>query len=537
MLTAARLLFRLRGAVTGAAAAVVCLAAPAARADGEIVASGPPLGNVRYTAVIQDGPDGADTDDYSGELAAGERLSLRVKAPFRSPLFPLVQVVGPDGASRDVQFLFRKLGRDIELRSWPVDSTGRWTVRVGQRLGTTGEYTAKFSVRSPGATRITVPPDATGSTPADVTLPIEALEGSRVEIRLRGKRGTMPAVTSLRDVGGADVVDELGGLAVAGAVTKRGSVTLVVPSIAAGSGSYEARLFAPAGHNGFTAQARVVPPKRATGKRRLSAEEPWFESRATAARGVHGRTLRIFGSGFSTTGEVKVLFGGVEGTTLSVESHGVWVDVDPPLLPGDRTYPVEIVNDDSQSYLRPAYFYYVPEPVLEAAVDRDGAPVIGASTEGGRVVRILGSGFQTGIFLRFGQSADVLPRIVSATEIEVTTPAHVEGVVDVRIFDAYLHDGTLPGTFEFKIPPVVGNPPYSPTTASTDGTTVLTVIGSSFQPTDEVLFDGSPLTTTYLGSQFLRVTIPAAAAGTHRIAVRDRVGTIAAAPDITLVAP
>ena len=137
-------------------------------------------------------------------------------------------------------------------------------------------------------------------------------------------------------------------------------------------------------------------------------------------------------------------------------------------------------------------------------------PVIGRTN---LVKRMIGIGlFQTGIFLRFGGSADVLPRILSATEIEVTTPAHAEGVVEVYVFDAYLHEGRLPGTFEYKVPPVVGDPAYSPATASTDGTTVLTVIGSSFQPTDEILFDGEPLVTTYLGSQFLRATIPSAPA-------------------------
>ena len=48
----------------------------------------------------------------------------------------------------------------------------------------------------------------------------------------------------------------------------------------------------------------------------------------------------------------------------------------------------------------------------------------------------------------------------------------------------------------------------------------------------EILFDGQPLPTVFWNSTFLQFVTPAAPPGVHRIAVRDRVGSEAVAPDL-----
>lgn len=496
---------------------------------------GPVLGNLSYHGDLLVGVEGEDTDEFAGRLAEGELLSVRIRVPFSSGLYPALDVVGPDGLARPVDVRSRKLGRDLEIRAWPVPETGIWTVRVRPLLQTFGAYDLRLAVIRARTVRVDVDADDDG-TPAVVDVPVHALAGSKLDVRVTARgRGPAPVIEALVGPTGADVRDDAGALAVESAEKRRGRLTLAIDALPAGDGLYVVRVGAPAGHGALAVTASVVSPPRAKGKRKLSKSEPFLDVRKFPIRGVKERSIRLAGRNFASS--ATVLFGDTPGTEVFVDPSGTFLDVHPPQLVEGSTSRIAVVNPDGQAYERDAYFYYVPTPRLEDLVDRQGATVRGASTAGGRVVRFVGANFQTGVFLTFGASGDVLPQILSETMIEAVVPPGEAGEVEVHLFDAYLHDVQPPFLFEYKAPPTFAASPYTPATALTDGTTIVDIAGDGFGFADEVIFDGEAVPTTWLSPFGLRFTVPATTAGTHRIGVRDRVGTVANGPDLTVTEP
>ncbi|MCE9635873.1 MAG: IPT/TIG domain-containing protein [Planctomycetes bacterium] len=519
-------------AASGAAAAWAGpQAARAATSAATSDAFGPDLGNVQYRGELKYGPAGYDTDEFSSRLARGERLSARIVSPFQSPLFPTLELVGPDGTVRSVDVRSRGYGKRLEFDGFVVPETGRWTVRVGSILQTQGKYAITFAIRAAPPARIAVGPDEPGTSAASADLDFDAVAGSSVEIRANAGRHTNVSISALVDPSGADVAGE-SGPAVDSAFAKKGVVALRVPSLGVGDGTYRATFTAGAGHDGFSAVARVEPPARPRGTKWLVADEPWIEPLTRPIRGVHERSVRIRGLHFPSQPVPTVQFGGIPGTDVLIDPYGTYIDVAPPPLPEGGTYSVAVVLADGQAMQRDDYFYYVPTPRADAIVDRAGGPVVGGSTVGGRTVRIRGANFQTGIFLRFGESKDVLPLILADDLIEVVTPPHDAGSVEVRVLDAYIHDVVAAVRYEYKDAPVVSFAPYTPTTFSAGVITPVVLAGGNFERSDTVLFDGVAVATAWISDSRLTFTVPPSSAGPHTVAVLDRLGSIAVAPPI-----
>ena len=514
---------------------LLCAAAlagvPAAAVADSLV--GPQLGNVTYRGEIRIGPDGDDDDAFAGHLLRGERLSLRIVSPFQSPLFPEIVVVGPDGTPRDVGVRSRgNFGKVLELRNWVVPETGLWTVHVRSQLATQGDYTLRMSIRSRSPERIVVPRDKTGTVPADVDFAFDAIEGARLELRATSRDRTAPQIVALTDPAGATVRDEDSVPVVGAAIARKGRVTLGVEALASGDGTYHAQITAPAGHRGFEATARVIPPARPRGSRRLGPDEPWIAPRLGLLRGVKERTVRIDGRNFSKLVRPVVLFGNAKGTDVSVDPFGNYLDVKPPQLAEGATVRVAVVNPDGQAAERPAFFFYVPTPRVEDITDVTGAAVRGSSTAGGRKVRFKGTGFETGVYVRFGGSQDVLPQILDSGEMELRTPAQPAGTVEIHLLDGFLHDEVVQIAFEYKAPPAIDSPAYTPEIGVSLGS--VDIAGTGFEPTDVVLFDGSPAVTQWLSPFGLRFFVPVATSGQHAVSVIDRIGTVTACPNLTV---
>lgn len=506
--------------------------------DPEEPPLGPGLGDLTYRTQIRTTAQGADADEYAGVLSAGERLSVAVVSPFQSGLLPALEFVGPDGAARRVEVRARVLGKQLEVRDWPVPETGRWTVRVASILGTYGKYSVRFRVRSPAPFRTEVEPDEEGVVPVDTELAFDALPGSRLDLRAEVRKGPAPQLVSLVGPDGTDVPG-VSGPAAGDAVEGPHAVRLRLNDVGPQCGTYRARFTAPAGHGGFVATAQVTTPRRERGVRRLRADEPYLDPRITPLRGVKDLPVRLTGLHFSAAPPPTVLFGDVPGTNVVVDPYGIHLDVTPPELPEGSTVRVAVVNPDGQVFERPGHFYYVPAPVVTDLVSidpvgADGEPVRGASTAGGRRVRLLGSNFQTGIFLRFGGSADVLPILRGDGRMDVTVPAHGAGIVEVHVLDAYLHDAVAPLAFEYKAPPEFAADPYMPATVAGDGTAWVTITGSGFAREDVVLFDGEPTQCVALPPFAIQFRVPVAAPGPHTVAIRDRVDTVTQGPDLTV---
>lgn len=435
------------------AAAVVAAAAwfapDAACSEGPADAA---IGNVTYRAAIRHGQDGSDTDRYSGVLLAGERLSVRVDSPFLSGLYPRIALLGPDGVPRDVDIVrFGRLGRRLEIRDFEATETGRWTVQVTGELDSYGSYSVRFQVKPLPVVRTHVPADTTGAAPADITVPFSGLAASRIKVKASARRGPVPAIASLVDSSGNEVLDDRGEPVADSARKLNGrAMTLDVSGAGGSDGDYGVRITAPAGHREFTVTVQAIPVTRPRGVRRHRPDEPWIEPVAFAERGVHDLMLRIEGRNFSHLPQPAVLFDGIPATELDVDPYGTWIRCNPPVLPGGALAGVTVVNPDGQAYSRDGYYYYVPEPRIDDVVDSFDLPVRTGSSAGGTKVRILGAHFETGVYIRFGESEDVIPLIKSSGEITVTTPPHPAGEVSIVLLDGYLHEVVAPVTFTYE---------------------------------------------------------------------------------------
>lgn len=512
--------------------AAALLAAAHRPASGDTLV-GPQLGNVTYKGELRIGPDGPDEDAFAGRLVQGERVSLRLVSPFQSPLFPEIVVEGPDGKPRTVSIRFgRPVGKFLELKNWTVPETGIWTFRVRPLLDTQGAYTLRFTIRSQPKVRIVAPKDGGGGGPVTLDVPFEATEGARLEVRAKGRGTFAPQITALRDPGGQAVLDAGGAPAVAATSARKSKVSLDVEALASGDGTYHLEFGAPAGNPGFRATARVIPADRPRGNVRLDPDEPWIAPRTILLRGVKERPVRIDGLHFSTAARPQVLFGDLPGTDVKVDFTGTYLDVTPPKLEEGSLVRVVVVNPDGQAAERPDFFFYVPTPLVEDVLDLSGNPVRGASVAGGRKLRFVGSGFETGVYVRFGGSADVLPQIFGAGEMEVKTPAQEAGVVEIHVLDGFLHDEVVPIQFEFKAPPEIASPAFTPASAAPLETVVLG--GTGFEQSDVVLVDGLPVATVWVSDTALSFTVPSTTAGQHTVSVVDRVGTVVPCPKLTV---
>jgi hypothetical protein len=155
-----------------------------------------------------------------------------------------------------------------------------------------------------------------------------------------------------------------------------------------------------------------------------------------------GDTITILGENLQQG--IKVEFDGNEASNINITSPQELTCVTPP---GSKQTPVEVklTNTDGCSSTFPDAFTYggtAPSPL-------DVVPNYGLK-QGGNTVTIIGRGtsFANNTTVTFGNSPATNVQVKSATEIQVTTPAHNPGKFDVKITS----DGktyTIPGGFTF----------------------------------------------------------------------------------------
>lgn len=94
--------------------------------------------------------------------------------------------------------------------------------------------------------------------------------------------------------------------------------------------------------------------------------------------------------------------------------------------------------------------------------------------------------------------------------IEVLTPPHVPGVVDIKIANPDGTNAVFPGTFVYD--PLPSPKPQlfvlSPSQGPTAGGTVTKLNGIDFQPGARALVDGKEVPTRYIDTSFLSITTP-----------------------------
>ncbi len=154
-------------------------------------------------------------------------------------------------------------------------------------------------------------------------------------------------------------------------------------------------------------------------------------------------------------------------------------------------------------------------PMITAVAPASGSP------NGGTTVTITGANFtensDTRVFFDNLPVTTANLRVLGASTITATTPAHSAGAVTVRIENRN-GAGTLANAFTYFVNGSVNSAPVLmnifPVSGSTRGGTQVTIYGSNFTPQTTVTF-GNPNATavTFINSNTLRATAPASPAG------------------------
>jgi hypothetical protein len=144
---------------------------------------------------------------------------------------------------------------------------------------------------------------------------------------------------------------------------------------------------------------------------------------------------------------------------------------------------------------------------------------------GGNVVRIRGAGFETGATVDFGGAAGTSVTVIDESNIDVTTPAHAPGLVDVAVTTAGV-TRMLPGAFTFfsQITPTVTLTATPSTSVFGEAVTLSATVGplSPRGPTGTVTFkDGATVLDTVVLDAFsnAQITVASFAVGVHALAV------------------
>lgn len=174
-----------------------------------------------------------------------------------------------------------------------------------------------------------------------------------------------------------------------------------------------------------------------------------------------------------------------------------------------------------------------PVPAISTIAPNEG------STDGGTVVTINGTNFQSGARVNFGSSSAASVNYVSATQLRATTRPSAAGNVTVEVVNPDGKKATYNGfTFKSPRPPAPSITSISPTSGSTAGGTVVTINGANFQSGARVFFGNVAATSvSFVSSSQLRATSPPHPAGSVPIQVTNPDGQSGQLNTFTYVEP
>lgn len=233
-----------------------------------------------------------------------------------------------------------------------------------------------------------------------------------------------------------------------------------------------------------------------------------------------GTNVTITGTNF--TGATDVSFGGTSASFI-VNLDTTITATSPAHVAG--TVDVTVTTPGGTSAISSAdHFTYFTPPTI-SNVSPNAGP-----TAGGTSVTITGNGFTGTTAVTFGATPAASYIINSDNSITATSPAHVAGTVDITVTNPVATSPTTPAdqfTY-FLVPTVTG---ISPTSGPSTGGTSVTISGTNFTGTTQVLFGGTPAASFIVNSDSsITAVSPAHAAGTVDITVTTPGGTSATSP-------
>ena len=210
-------------------------------------------------------------------------------------------------------------------------------------------------------------------------------------------------------------------------------------------------------------------------------------------------------SGDGLLGGALVFVDGRPSDQVTVPSISNATFVTPPGEPGPAD--VMLVNSDGQwAELESAFVYTtggVPSVTITGALPGQG------SVAGGTSVTVVGTGFSPGVTV-FIDGVPVVSKLAGPNAIQITTPPHGPGLVDLHVtapdgWTAGLDDAfnyILQAPFAVSIAPSWGSP---------DGGTEVVIAGQGFHPQAKALFGGVEAVIKASSDNVLTVITPPAA--------------------------
>lgn len=231
-----------------------------------------------------------------------------------------------------------------------------------------------------------------------------------------------------------------------------------------------------------------------------------------------GTTVTITGSHFAPSATVR--FGGDSATVLSrLADTGITVMT---AAHAAGSVDVTVTNPDGQSARAGDGFTFVGSPSIASVSPTGGAP------DGGTVVRVQGTGFQSGATVAFDGGAAVVTDRVNTTGISVVAPAHGPGTVDVTVTNPDGQSATARSAFTYRPGPRIAA--VTPDSGPSSGYTRVVLSGSNFDPRAAVALGDQPVAIVEHSTSLLTITTPAHPAGAVDVIVTNPDGqrTVAA---------
>jgi|GEM_PF-5881238 len=232
-----------------------------------------------------------------------------------------------------------------------------------------------------------------------------------------------------------------------------------------------------------------------------------------------GTSITLSGFNFDAPGTVEVSVGGNLATNVSVTSPTSLTCTTPAGSAGTSDIVVTTIGG---SHTLPSAFTFTnsnpPAPTLTALAPSSG------SISGGTAVRITGSNLNGTSAVDFGGMLATSIVVVSPTEVNVTTPAHAAGLVNVTITTPGGSD-TLTGGFNYTtsggstLPTITS---VTPNSGSVNGGETVVISGTNLSNITSVTFGGANGTgLLIISSTSLQVVTPAFSAGSVDVVISD----------------
>ncbi|MGG3507689.1 IPT/TIG domain-containing protein [Paenibacillus lautus] len=220
-----------------------------------------------------------------------------------------------------------------------------------------------------------------------------------------------------------------------------------------------------------------------------------------------GYTVVVKGSNFESTS--KVFVNDVSAATLFYSSNELRITI--PASTTSGAVDVRVLNMSGEEAIAPKAFIYLAPPSKGAPVISSVTPNEGA-LQGGYIIKVLGSNFDSTAKIYFNGSL-METTFYSSGELRMRVPAsQTPGGVDVKVVNSDGQEALAPQVFTYLAPPSKKAPVISsvtPNEGALQGGYIIKVLGSDFDSTAKIYFNGSLVETTFYSSGELRMRVPA----------------------------